>query len=396
MPYSTKWEPTIRGRLQTLLACNGGEADFAALLKEATDRLGPSNSVTLLTEALCEQVRSYRRPVDESVASWDRLRQRAQECLDADDTTLMTIRSHYLRFLRLRGKPSDLDEVVSRRRDEVNARTARLADDDNYVGIARADLAVALIDRVRTFGRCAVPSADPGADLRAAENLIDGEIARRARLYIPTNSTVQSAKLIMSELLLGMAEHQREHRLDFARKALAMTGELVDYFWEQSGNSSPEALRSLMAQAQALGLLDHHDEAARMARQAWRISAYVTRHVDRGWPPFVLAMTLLPVDRHTAQVAASDALAARESLFPADSCRFTEVRRFMELACRQPTHSRLFADLYEMPVAVLAHSRGIQATTAEGSMSERFVPLPAISSFDPPIDDGDGCRRQFP
>lgn len=330
--HPAKWEPVIRGRLLTLLVCDGSTADLTTLLAEAQRLLGPDNSVTLLTEAAIEQSLSYQRPLVDSVAAWDRLRRRAQACLDNQDRTLMTIRSHHIRFLRLCGRPANLIDVVSLRRDELAVRATQLADDDNYVGIARADLAVALIDRARTFGRCAIPAADPDADLTEAANLIDAEIARRARLYPPTNSMLQGAKLIMSELLLALAERDRERGLGFAQKSMTMSRDLVSYFWEQNGTGSHEVLRSLVAQAQSLSLLGQHDEAARTARQAQRISRYATRNIDHGWPAFVLARTVLPIDRDAAKAAAIDALVARENLFPDDSCRLIEVRRFLAAA----------------------------------------------------------------
>ncbi len=330
--YPTIREQVIRGRLLTLLVCDGSGTDLAALLAEAHRQLGSDSSVTLLTEAAIERCQSYQRPLVDSVTAWDRLRRRAQACLDEHDRTLMMIRSHHLRFLRLCGRPANLDDVVSLRRAELTARAAQLGDDDNYVGIARADLAVALIDRARTFRRCAIPSANPDADLTEAESLIEEEIARRARLFPPTNSMLQGAKLIMSELLLALAEQDRKRGLGFAQKSMTMSRDLVTYFWEQNGTSSPEVLRSMEAQAQSLSLLDRHDEAARTARQAQRISRYVTRNVDQGLAAFVLAVTVLPIDRRAAKAAALDALVARENLFPEDSCRLTEVRRFLAAA----------------------------------------------------------------
>jgi hypothetical protein len=330
--HPTLREQVIRGRLVTLLVCDGSAADLDDLLGEAQRQLGPDSSITLLTEAAIEQSKSYQRPLLDSVAAWDRLRWRARACLGEDDRTLMMIRSHHLRFLRLCGRPANLDDVVSLRRDELAVRAARLGDDDNYVGIARADLAVALIDRARTFGRCAIPAADPDADLAEAQALIDGEVARRARLFPPSNSMLQGGKLIMSELLLALAERDRRRGLTFAQQSMTMSRDLVSYFWEQNGNSSPEILRSLEARAQSLGLLGRHDEAARTARQAQRISRYVTRNVDQGLAAFVLAVTVLPIDPGASRAAALDALVARENLFPDDSCRLTEVRRFLAAA----------------------------------------------------------------
>ena len=195
----------LRGRLHTLLGSSCGAADFAPLLADATRDLGADHSVTLLIEAAQQQELSYGRPVGESATEWAGLRRRAEQSLAAEDTTLLTIRSHHIRFLRLRGGPGDLDEVIGLRRDEVAARAWQFPDHDNLLGIARADLAVALIDRARTTGRCAGQSGDPEADLAEPRDLVDRELERRRRLYSQTSSLVQGARLVRCEALVGMA-----------------------------------------------------------------------------------------------------------------------------------------------------------------------------------------------
>jgi hypothetical protein len=333
-----KWEAIIRGRLCTLLGCNGDRADFDLLREESERRLGPDDSITLLTKAAEQEYLSYRRPVDNSVTAWCSLRQRAQQSLVSYDKTLMIIRSHHIRFLRLRSKPGDLDEAVQLQREEVNARAKYLSSDDNLLGMGRTDLVVALIDRARIGTHCPELAGDPDADLAEALDLIQNEVDQRSRIYKPGSSYLQSSRLILSELLVVQAERGDEpFRLDRASKSLTMTGELVEYFWEQGGTRSFGMLKSQLARAESLSLLSRPEESIRKARQACGIAAGIVCNLDRGWPFFVLARAQRPVDERAALLAASKALAARRQIFPRDSYRITEVQRFIR-SCL-PSHS---------------------------------------------------------
>ena len=320
----------LRGRLHTLLGCPCRDADFAALATDAANDLGPGHSVTLLVEAARQQKLSYGRPVDESVAAWTGLRRRAEESLAAEDKTLLAIRSHQIRFLRLRSGPGDLDDVVRLRREEVAARTRQLPDHDNLLGIARSDLAVALVDRARTATRCARLSGDPGADLAEARGLIVRELERRRKTYPQGSPLVQGARLVQCEVLAGLAERTgAPERRRHAEEALALAGPLTGYYWAEGSGRSFGLLKSLLLRAESLALLGDPADGARVARLACGISGLVSEIIDRGWPPFVLARIQLPLDRQDALRTAARALDARTPVFPADSYRILEVSEFI-------------------------------------------------------------------
>jgi len=319
----------LRGRLHTLLGSSCGAADFTPLLDDAKKSIGADHSVTLLIEAARQQKLSYGRPVGASAAEWARLRERAERSLAAEDKTLLAIRSHQIRFLRLRSGPGDLDEVIGLRRAEVATRAGQFPDHDNLLGIARSDLAVALIDRARTAGRCAGQPGDPAADLAEASDLIDHEVERRSRLYSQESSLVQATRLVRCEVLVGQAERAGEdERQRCAEEALALTGPLVGYYWAGGGRSFG-LLKSLLLRAESLALIRGAADGARVARLACGISGLVSDIIDRGWPLFVLARIQLPLGRQDALRTAAKALRARDPIFPANSCRILEVREFI-------------------------------------------------------------------
>ena len=209
------------------------------------------------------------------------------------------------------------------------ARARQLPDHDNLLGIARADLAVALIDRARTAGRCAGQSGDPEADLAEARDLVDRELERRSRLYSQTSLLVQGARLVRCEALVGMAERAGDRGRRHAEEALALTGSLVGYYGTEGGGRSFALLKSLLLRAESLALLGGPADGARAARLACGISGLVSEIIDRGWPLFVLARIQLPLGRQDALRTAARALDARDPIFPPDSCRILEVREFI-------------------------------------------------------------------
>jgi hypothetical protein len=328
-----KWEATIRGRLQTLLGLDGDPAGFDSLKVEAARRLGPVHSVTFLIESSGQFRRSYSQSAEEAVVAWAGIRRRAQDSLADSDPTLMAIRSYHARFLGLRGRRADLDEAVKLRRDELSLRARILSADDNMIGIARADLAAALVDRSRTCiqdpdGPCDVASV---RHLAEAEELIKEETLRRSGIFTPRNSFSQHSNGILAALLVALAEHApKPQRTAYASRSLTITRELIDFYWEQGDTRSFNLLKSQLHYAESLTLLERFEEAARAARQAYLISDRGRRNFDRGWSAFVLAKAQLPTDKAAAMQAAGEARALRLQVFPLDSCRVLEVERFIE------------------------------------------------------------------
>jgi hypothetical protein len=328
-----KWEATIRGQLQTLLGLDGDPADFDSLKVEAIQRLGATHSVTFLVESCGQYRRSYARTCEEAVAAWAELRSRAQASLPEGDFTLMVIRSYHARFLGLRGRRADLDEAVRLRRDDLSLRARILPAGDNMIGIARADLAAALIDRNRTYiGDPAwLDALPPAGDLAEAEELIEEEAHRRSGIFTPRNSFSQHSNGILAALLVALSENTpNPQRAAYASRSLAITRELIDFYWEHGGARSFNILKSQLHHAESLTLLERTEEAVRAARQAFMISGHSHRNLDRGWPAFVLAKAQLAVDKAAALRAATQALELRRPVFPKDSCRMLEVERFTE------------------------------------------------------------------
>jgi hypothetical protein len=333
MPHiRAKWEAIIRGRLHTLVGLDADPADFDPLKAESVRRLGPADSVTLLIECSGQYRRSYGRRSEETVAAWAELRRRAQESLADNDPTMMAIRSYHARFLGLRGRRADLDEAVRLRREELGMRSEVLPATDNMIGIARADLAAALVDRSRIYGHDpAGPDDAMHEHLAEAKELIEEEAQRRSGIFTPRNSFSQHSNGILAALLIALAERAgKQQRMTCARRSLAITRELIDFYWEEGDARSFNILRSQLHQAESLTLLERSGEAARVARQAHLVSFRTSRNLDRGWPAFVLAKAQLPMDKAAALAAAQAASAQRRQVFPGDSCRVLEVERFIE------------------------------------------------------------------
>jgi hypothetical protein len=324
-------QAVLRGRLRALLSLEADDAAISALRAEAVESLGREDSVSLLIEAVLQQRLSYRRKADESVEEWADLRRRADDSLPSRETTRLLIRSHYIRFLRLRGRPDDLDQAVALRASELAARERELDAQDNLLGIARSDLAVVLIDRVRTTVRSAGAHADPRTDLSKAEDLLDDEIRRRKRMTDGGESLLYGCRLIRSELYVGLAEcSDHAERDDHAATAQAIARDLVGFYGARGGCRSLRGLKSRLLLAESFALAGRPSDAARSARLACGISGLVTDNADRGWPQFVLARLLRPVDKAAARLAAARALEEREKIFPEQSYRMIEVRDLIE------------------------------------------------------------------
>jgi hypothetical protein len=326
-------EGELRGRLCTVLAAGGDEASLNALKEDASRVLGAEHPVTLLIEAGRQRTRSYRRPVAHSVDAWAQLRDQAARALAPADATLLAIRSHYIRYLRLRGAPGDLDEVIRLREEELAFRAGQLPDRASLLGIAKADLAVALVDRARSSIRCTGLAGAPPADLTRASELIEGELRRRTETYPRDSSVVQLSRLILSDALVALAEStEGATRREYADRALVISDELLDYYWAAAGSRSMGVLKSRLAHAEALGLLDRAEDALRTARLACRVSGLVGQNIDRGLPVFVLARLQRPADPQAALASAARALAIRSQIFPQVSRRIAEIMEFIAAA----------------------------------------------------------------
>ena len=326
----------LRGRLDTLLGLPCDEAALDALRATADGSLGPDHSESLRSETLRQQRLSYRRTVGESVTAWAGLRRRAEECLPPQDSTRLLIRSHYIRALRLRSLPEDLDQAVTLREQEVAEKAERLPQGDDLPAIARSDLALALIDRARTMGRVARArsagvTTDPAADLVRAEELIDREIRYRKQAYPQEGSLLYASRLILAELNVGLAEYgEPADRRDHAGTGAMIARNLVGYYGRQSGGRSLRGLKSRLLLAESLALAGQPADGARTARLALAVAGFVTENIDQGWPFFTLARIMRLLDEQEARKAAEHALEERQKIFPEQSYRVIEVREFLQ------------------------------------------------------------------
>src|SRR5690242_18694408 len=201
-----------------------------------------------------------------AVASWAELRDCAQASLPDSDPTLMTIRSYHARFLALRGRQADLDEAVRLRRDDLELRSAILPADDNMIGVARADLAAALVDwsRISAQAQAGSGATLAGRNLAEAMDLITLEADRRSRIFTPRNSFSQHSNGVLATLYLALAERApKPQRTELASRSFAITSELIDFYWEQGDARSLNILKSLLHRAESLILLERSGEGVR-------------------------------------------------------------------------------------------------------------------------------------
>ena len=225
-------QAVLRGRLRALLSLEADDAAISALRAEAVESLGREDSVSLLIEAVLQQRLSYHRKADESVEEWAELRRRADDSLPSRETTRLLIRSHYIRFLRLRGRPDDLDQAVAlpgKRVGRARAGTRRPGQPAGYLPVRTWRL------RSSTGSRTAVRSAgahaDPRTDLSKAEDLLDDEIRPTQEMADGGESLLYGCRLIRSELYVGLAEcSDHAERDDHPAAAQAIAKDLVGFY----------------------------------------------------------------------------------------------------------------------------------------------------------------------
>ena len=84
-------EATLRARLHALLGAKGSASQLTALHREAVAGLGAGHHVTLLIECKLDALRSLSLTVEESLAAWTDLFDRAGCSLSEGHPTLMAI-----------------------------------------------------------------------------------------------------------------------------------------------------------------------------------------------------------------------------------------------------------------------------------------------------------------
>ncbi|MBO3750639.1 hypothetical protein J5X84_31565 [Streptosporangiaceae bacterium NEAU-GS5] len=316
----------LRAELITLLAA--GATDFQALYDEAVQRLGARSGLTLHIACKQQQVASWTRPVRGSVAAWGGLLRTTNRALDPADPVRMEVVSRYGRWLGRRGLPGDLDIAVRYHTKELRRRVAMRAT-PHWIGVARMDLAWALVERARLgrFDPVAEPPADGEALLLALELATD-EVTRRTAEFGPDDlGTWPACEVRAAALITAACARSAQAPIDGdVEEALRA---IEPFAAGRAVNGESRLLRARLLQAEALLLLGHQQAAEQVARLA--LALHEARPgrwrggIDPGRPWLTWARTLAPAGRADARAAAAKALEARESWFPEDSVYLAEV-----------------------------------------------------------------------
>jgi hypothetical protein len=244
---------------------------------------------------------------------------------------MMNIRSQFLRSLARRGGAGDLDRMVALRDDELLRRLAADAGDD-WVGVARADLALARLQRARyaSFDPDIV-DPDPDRDLAEAAEIIGAEIERRRAEHGADHAFTWRATGVFGSIVAAQAQRTVEYPQfeQFGEQALQVADGLVQHEWRRHGEHTVQALRGQLVRAQALSTLGRHREAVCEARLA-SVLARRYRRVDEGHALVVLARTEAAFDLRSALSSANRALAARREWYPEQGHQVAEARQLVE------------------------------------------------------------------
>jgi hypothetical protein len=332
----TPSEAYYRARLSTLHGSGGTADDLDRLRLDAAHTLGAGHSVTLLIECSAEYIRSRHRPVEDSVDVWSRLKTRASDQLAPDDPTLMAIRAYHARYVRYRAEFGDLDVVVGLRTRELSLREAG-APGGVWIGIARADLAVALIDRAQ-YGDLdpTLEGYEAHVDLQQARVLIEDETKQRGVAYGGEHPFTWHARGILARTLLALGDKNVVTKpAECAGEALEIADNLIQRYRRDDETFSAVKLRARLTRAEALIGLGRHDEAARQARLVYGVSQAGVNLIDPAWPLLLLARAQQNADRRMALENAERALAVRAEQFGANSYKVAEAQRLVtRLAAR--------------------------------------------------------------
>jgi hypothetical protein len=312
-------EARLSGRLQCLLhrAEQTGRLDaLEELHAEAVADPEVSPHVSLFVECCLEGLRSRSRPVDDSVAVWDALRERAGRHLGPADTTLMSIRSFQAQYTRRRGRPADLDAGVALYREEWELRRAHLGADDYRTRITRANLGLAIRERAR-----------PG-DLDEALRILETETGDRLARYSGTHPFTWDVQTVLAQTCVRVAEATGDpgERRRHATRGLELARLVAGQRRRRFGWADAATLRAQLVAAHALLLLGRAAEAVPEIRHV-RTAAGVRRvALDPGWPEFLLAAGLAAQGEEAALAMAERALRLRESRYPRAGRQVTEAR----------------------------------------------------------------------
>jgi len=329
-------EATLSARLHAVLGGGHDGAQLESLHCQAKALLGREHPLSLLVEYHLNYHVGPARPVEQSLAIWSDLRDRARMHLPECHPTAMAIRACHARCLSRRGQPGDLDRVVDLLRAEVDRRVRRGVHDD-WIGVARADLATALLERGR-FGRFdpRLRQRDADADVAAAREMIESELDRRikehgseqrpsgCRSHPSTHPFVWDARVLLGSALLAAAQRASGFQQQIlGEEVLTLSEDLIQHDWHRTGRHTMRALRGQLLRAEALSALQRTEEAEAEARLASVLARRYPEH-DSGRALLVLARAVAARDRPSALAIATDALTARRAWFAAGAHQVAE------------------------------------------------------------------------
>jgi hypothetical protein len=310
-------EATLSARLHAVLGGGPDATQLEALYREAGAGLGREHPLSLLIEYHLNYVLGPARPVDDLLTVWSDLRERARVHLPECHPTLMAIRACYARCLSRRGHPGDLDRVVELLRAEVDRRVRRGVHDD-WIGVARADLATALLERGR-FGRFdpRLRDREADADIGTAREMIEAELDRRVKVHGLEHPFVWDIRALLGSALLAVAQRAsgfRRHML--GEEVISLSDVLIQHDWQRACGHTMRALRGQLLRAEGLLVLNRMEDAEAEARLA-SVLAHRYRGHDSGRALLLLARAVAARDRPRALAIAREALTARREWFSA-------------------------------------------------------------------------------
>jgi hypothetical protein len=330
-------------RRHTLRGARAAAAAWQELHRDATRALGDRHPLSLRIECDLAALLVEVRPVAASIAACTDLRARADLALPAQHPSAMAIRALAIRCLARRGEPGDLDRVVALAQRELGDRLDAEVG-DVWIGLARIDLALAMVERVR-FGRFdqlrrdldITTGLDDGfAELQQARQLVDAEVGQRADRYGPGGGHTWQARAVQADVLLAQARLETPGRAgELTALALTIADGLLAREWHRYRAHTPGALRGQLLRVRALTAAGRRREAEGEAR----LAAVLARRYDpvpRAEALVAQARATAPRDRRGAASAATRAVALRRSLLPGNNHQVVEARELLETLARDP------------------------------------------------------------
>jgi hypothetical protein len=324
----------INARLHALLATSREAGAWTELHEDARHRLGCDHPLSLRIE--CERNRHLLAggPMAAATARWSELSERVRRVLPRHHPTAMAVRTQRMRALARRGDPGDLDRVVQIAGTELTGRIEAGAK-PLWIGAARADLAVAHLNRAR-FAPLDPNSQhrDAESDLRIARDLIATELERRTAVHGPDDLFTWLAAGIQGSVKAALAERAAPTtRQAMNAEVIALAEEIMAIEWYRAGRHTEATLRAQLLRATGLLGLGQDAEAEREARLATVLARQYPGPAE-GRALMLLARAQANRDRPAAQTTARRALRVRLRVLSPAAYPVVEARSLLAAIAR--------------------------------------------------------------